>query len=519
MYSLIGKIFQPISRKTDTIAMYRMVTIALLFLIFCSVVFGFLGLIPYSPYEQIISLFVAVSVALISNIAFSKLLKVHVNNESALITALILFFLVLPAQLTNLSELWVIASVVFLAIVSKFLMVWRKQHIFNPAAFGVVVATIIYESFSVLGIYFESSWWVGQPALFIPLLIAGSLVVYKIRRWALVLSFIVMTFITFLVEEWKFGSDLLSVSPDFWLSGPTLFLAFFMLTEPFTTPPTKNLQIFYGILVGFLAETSIFSSIIKITPELALLIGNLVFYYATLKQKLILPLIEKREVAKNTFEFVFAKPKNISFEAGQYMEWMLPHDKSDNRGVRRYFTIASAPSDEHIRVGVRFGENISTYKTELQSMALGETIIVSQLAGDFTLPKDSTKKVAMVAGGIGITPFVGQINEMLISGKKYDTVLFNCNNTEAEISYRDLLTKAEEKLPIKVVNILAKEQVAGFESGFLTQKIIKKHAPDYLERKWYISGPPMMVGSYRKLLKNIGVPSRQIVTDFFPGLA
>ncbi|MBP9836657.1 MAG: RnfABCDGE type electron transport complex subunit D [Candidatus Pacebacteria bacterium] len=519
MCSLISKIFQPISRKTDTIAMYRMVTIALLFLIFCSVVFGFLGLIPYSASEQIISLLVAVSVAFVSNIAFSKLLKVHVNNESALITALILFFLVLPAQLTNLSELWVIASVVFLAIVSKFLMVWRKQHIFNPAAFGVVIAVIIYESFPALNVYFESSWWIGQPALFIPLLIAGALVVFKIRRSALVFAFVATAFITFLVEEWRFGSDLLSVSPGFWLSGPTLFLAFFMLTEPFTTPPTKNLQIIYGILIGFLAETSIFSSIIKITPELALLIGNLVFYYATLKQKLILPLIEKREVAKNTFEFVFAKPKNISFKAGQYMEWMLPHTKSDNRGIRRYFTIASAPSDEHIRVGVRFGENISTYKTELQSMVVGETIIVSQLAGDFTLPKDSSKKVAMVAGGIGITPFVSQLNEMLQGGKKHDTVLFNCNNTEAEISYRDLLTKAEEKLPIKVINILAKEQVPNYEFGFLTEEIIKRQAPDYLERTWYISGPPMMVGSYTKLLKSMGVPSKQIVTDFFPGLA
>ena len=103
--------------------------------------------------------------------------------------------------------------------------------------------------------------------------------------------------------------------------------------------------------------------------------------------------------------------------------------------------------------------------------------------------------------------------------KKHDTVLFNCNNTEAEISYRDLLTKAEEKLPIKVINILAKEQVPNYEFGFLTEEIIKRQAPDYLERTWYISGPPMMVGSYTKLLKSMGVPSKQIVTDFFPGLA
>ena len=55
--------------------------------------------------------------------------------------------------------------------------------------------------------------------------------------------------------------------------------------------------------------------------------------------------------------------------------------------------------------------------------------------------------------------------------------------------------------------------------GFLTEVIIKKYTPDYLERVWYISGPPMMVDAYTKLLVGLGVKTSQIVRDFFPGLA
>jgi ferredoxin-NADP reductase len=201
------------------------------------------------------------------------------------------------------------------------------------------------------------------------------------------------------------------------------------------------------------------------------------------------------------------------------MEWMLPHDKSDNRGVRRYFTIASAPNDEHIKIAVRFGQNISSYKTKLKNMMVGDKIIASQLAGDFTLPEDTSIKLGFIAGGIGITPFVSHLDYMLSENKNYNTILFNCNNTQAEIAYKDKLNIAENKLSFKLVNILSKENISGFENGFLTEDIIKKHSSDYKERTWYISGPPMMVGNYEKLLLGMGVSKNKIITDFFPGLA
>ncbi|MEZ4104185.1 MAG: RnfABCDGE type electron transport complex subunit D [Candidatus Paceibacterota bacterium] len=512
------KIFQLIKAKLDNIAMYRTVTLSLSILASYSIILGFFGVLAYSGLEQVLSLITALAVALVVNIILGKLFKVHVNNESAIITALIIFFLVLPTQLSEIGDLWLIAAVTFLAILSKFVVARKGQHIFNPAAFGVFALALLFLIFPSFG-YFESAWWVGTPALFIPLLLVGSAVVLKVRKWVPVLTFLAVAFVTFLFEEWRFGFDVTETWLNFWLMGPSLFLALYMLTEPFTMPSTKKMQITYAALVGFLSQTALFVSFIMITPELALIIGNLVFYGTRLRQKLVLKLVEKREVAKNTWEFVFEKPAGMDFKAGQYLEWMLPHENMDSRGIRRYFTIASAPDIDFLKMAVRFGDKVSSYKTKLKDMNIGDTIIASQLAGDFLLPDKSGEKLAFVAGGIGITPFLSHLEAMNSNGNKHETTLFYCNNFATEIAYKDKLDSLTEVLPFKVVNVLAKENIAGCEAGYVTEEIIKKHLPDYLERTWYISGPSGMVDAYTGLLKKLGVPSKQIVRDFFPGLA
>jgi ferredoxin-NADP reductase/Na+-translocating ferredoxin:NAD+ oxidoreductase RnfD subunit len=507
--------------KLDGVAMYRTVTLSLIFLFLHGLVLSLLGRIPYSIGEQVLSALLAVGTALLLNIALARILKVAANHESAVITALILYFLVLPAELINLKESWIIVAVTALAIVSKYFIAYRGQHIVNPAAFGVFGLALVYAILPLPG-YFESTWWIGRPEFFIPLLLAGGAVVMKIRKWTPVLAFLGVAFVMYLFEEWRFRGEWSAVSSEqFWLSGPSLFLAFFMLTEPFTMPPRKPLQAAYGAAVGVISQTTLFLSVgIKMTPELALILGNLLFYPATLKRKLMLPLKSARLVAKGTYEFVFGKPEGLKWLPGQYLEWMLPHGKTDDRGVRRYFTIASSPTEDDIKLAVRFPDmGASTYKQSLLSLKPGEVIIASQLAGDFLLPKETDKKLAFVAGGIGVTPFLSHLAYMRDTETKFDTALYYCNNTESDIAYRSELATLAATLPLKVVHILAKEEVAGLETGFLTAELIKRQTPDYAERYWYLSGPPGMVNAYSKLLRELEVPERQIIRDFFPGLA
>ena len=199
---------------------------------------------------------------------------------------------------------------------------------------------------------------------------------------------------------------------------------------------------------------------------------------------------------------------------------MLPHEQSDSRGIRRYFTIASSPTESEVRLALKVVDGGSSYKQKLMQLDEGETIIASQLAGDFLLPSNKTKKLGFIAGGIGVTPFASHIKYMQDSDVQHDTKLLYCTNTSGELAYLSNFNEAAETIPLEVIPVIAKEDVEPpYENGFVTKEMLEQRVPDYKDRHWYLSGPPPMVNAYDKLLREVGVPGRQITKDFFPGLA
>lgn len=510
MTAIIFKPFHLLQNAVDKIGMYRVVSVTLGLLAFLSMLAGAFGWIVYGALEQIFALLTAVMLALVLNWLIAKILKVSANHESAIITALILFFLALPE--INPLDNWPLWLAVTIGVLSKYIIVYKKQHLLNPAAFGAA-------ALSLTGVY-KFSWWIANPVLFVPLVLLGIFVVMKVRKWTPVLAFIGVSFILFLAEAFSYGDTVAFATKTFFISWPTLFLAFYMLTEPFTMPATKDSQFLYGGLVGFLSNASIVSLVAPVTPELALVIANAVMVPWRLKQKLFLELLEKREIAANTYEFTFKKPAGFNFKAGQYLEWMLPHEKPDSRGVRRYFTIASSPSEPVVRLALKVVESGSTYKNYLMDMEVGDMLVASQLAGDFILPKQMDKKVGFIAGGIGITPFRSHLRYMQDSGEARDTVLYYCNNTMSDVAYQAEFVDCKESLPFELVQVLSREDLgAPYETGYFSADMLQRRTPDYLQRQWFISGPPMMVNACAKTLKGLGVKNKNIKRDFFPGLA
>ena len=89
------------------------------------------------------SFFFATAIALISAIAAESLLlylkdKRFSISESSIITGLIIGFV-----LASDSHWWVIVLTSVFAISSKYLIRFNKKHIFNPAGFGVILATLL----------------------------------------------------------------------------------------------------------------------------------------------------------------------------------------------------------------------------------------------------------------------------------------------------------------------------------------------------------------------------------------
>src|SRR6266545_4588090 len=410
----------------NRITMYRLVLYYLIFLLGVAVVLSFGGVLLYDPFALLFTIGFLIGTCWLTNTVFAKTFGVPTNVESAYISALILALIITPLQSTH--DLWFLGWSGVLAMASKYIIAINRKHLFNPVAFAVAL--------TYLTINQSASWWVGDAAMLPFVLIGGILIVRKIGRFDLVSSFLLTTMVTILAFSLLNRENFIATMQRTILYSPLLFFAFIILTEPLTTPPTRRLQIWYGALVGFLFAPQIHIGALYTTPELAILIGNMFSYIVGPKTTLILRLKDKVQLAPDIYDFIFAPKRKLAFAPGQYMEWTLGHDDPDSRGNRRYFTLASSPTEDNLRLGIKFYRNSSSFKRALLSMDAHGQIVAAQLAGDFVLPDDPQQKCVFIAGGIGITPFRSMLKYLVDARQPRPIVLFYANRTVDEIVYK-----------------------------------------------------------------------------------
>ncbi len=490
----------------DRITMYRLMLYVLIALVLSGALICSFGLLAFSPLALLFSAFFITTLCLVANMLFAWTLGVSANVESAYITALILALIISPPKSPHdLFYFSLATSASILAMLSKYLLAIGKKHLFNPAAIAVVITAFTINQ--------SASWWIGTFGMLPFSIIGGLLIARKIRRFDMVIAFL-------------FAAILVIGPTHLWTIvayTPLIFFATVMLTEPLTTPPARWLRIGYAVLVGVLFSPVIHIGGVYSTPELALIVGNLFSYIVSPKERLILKLKERHRVARDTYDFIFATDRKMKFTPGEYMEWTLPDANADSRGNRRYFTIASSPTEKDIVVGVKYYPEPSSFKRKLLSLEVGDTIVASQRAGDFTLPAHPEKKLAFIAGGIGVTPFRSMLKYLIDKKEKRDIVVFYANKTVADIAYNDILEAARSQLGIKVVHSLTDVKAAPIDwrgsVGRLDPKIIAKAAPDFAERTFYLSGPHSMIVAFEETLGQMNVKKNRIKKDYFPGFA
>lgn len=499
----------------DKITMYRLTLYYLLGLTFWAAFLGVFNLTPYTPTDVGLSLLTAVVVSAVANYIFARLFHAITNIESVYITALILV-LIVPAQFpTNLLFIS-LASIV--AMASKYLLTIDKQHVFNPAAIAVIAIPFLFPAYN-------ATWWVGMPLMMPLVLVGGFLLVRRIRRERMVTIFLAVYFITVITSAFFhqdiFGTLLNSLQISF-LSSPVWFLGMVMLTEPLTSPNSRTMQTIYAIIVGFFtASLQLKPFGVVMTPETALALGNVFTFFVNPRYRLALPFIKRLKLTPDTYAFIFQHESGMDFRPGQYMEWTLPHAKTDERGNRRYFTIASSPTEDKLMIGVKFYSPLSSYKKRLLQMREGDKIIAAQLAGDFVLPKKSEPMV-FIAGGIGITPFRSMIEYIVDQNVQSDIVLLFSNKRVEDIVFTETFEEAR-RLGVRTVYTLTDKPNIPIDwqgsSGYVDKAMILREVPDYTQRRFYVSGPQLMVQAFEKTLQSMGVPKNKIVTDYFPGFS
>ncbi|HUZ78985.1 MAG TPA: RnfABCDGE type electron transport complex subunit D [Chloroflexota bacterium] len=152
------------------------------------------------------------------------------------------------ALLLRSSDLWPFALASFLAIASKYIFCLDKRHIFNPSNFGITAVLLL----PYAGTRLDPGEWPTAGLIVFLLASLGVLVLTVANRLPLVPPFVVAWGGVLLLRAAVTGAPLLdSVRPLF--TGFAILFAFFMLTDPRTTPAHWRPQLVFGLAVGLLA--------------------------------------------------------------------------------------------------------------------------------------------------------------------------------------------------------------------------------------------------------------------------
>lgn len=516
--SLWNRVFAVLGR----VSMYRLALYALAALALVALAVSFFGLVAPTPLELLASAVVLALVCVLTDAAAQAVVRLPWRVESSLITAGILLFVLRPTlDPAGLAGLALGAAV---ASLSKYVLAWRGRHIFNPAAVGATVLTLVSIAVPALG---ASSWWVGTPVLAAPVILFGLAVLIrteKVRVIAVFLLVAVAVGVARVATQYQQAGlevDTVTVLFSVLWSSPFLFLGAFMLSEPLTMPPRRWQQFTVAALVGILAGWPIDLGEISLGQERALLVGNLlafVFAFST-RSAVKLTLSSRENLTPTVQSLTFRTRRPLSFVPGQYLELDVPHRHADARGTRREFSIASAPEDlPSLTVAFREApgaQTQSSYKKALAQVGEGDTLAVTGVWGDFVLPKKATSAVLMVAAGIGITPFVSQLRHARLAEEDRDVVLVYVASEAAELAFRDEL----EASGIPVI-VFTRDEPRDLPRHWHWARGVRLDAdgllqvvPDIGARHAYISGPAGLIADLAPALER----ARSLTTDAFSG--
>lgn len=141
--------------------------------------------------------------------------------------------------------LWPTLIAAVLASSSKHLFQARGRHVFNPNNFGVVMTTLAFPDWAVVG----GMRWGGDVGFSLLLFAIGALIVFHANRWILAFSYIFsFLFIAGIratvlgIPPWAFSVSLL---------GPAMQLfIFFMISDPKTSPGSRRDQLIFGFVLA-----------------------------------------------------------------------------------------------------------------------------------------------------------------------------------------------------------------------------------------------------------------------------
>jgi ferredoxin-NADP reductase len=232
-------------------------------------------------------------------------------------------------------------------------------------------------------------------------------------------------------------------------------------------------------------------------------------------------LIGRTRVADGTMAFQFERPKHFHFKPGQYVYLTIPdpEDGAESR-ITHAFSIASSPLSRDLLVTTRMRN--TRFKRTLAVLPIGSAARIIGPMGSFHLHNHTARPAVLLAGGIGIAPFLSILSYAAQEKLSHPLFLFYANRQLKDAAFIDDLWKLERENPkFRFVPTLTRPTAPGlswkgrtghFSSEMLLAQVGRVRGPIY-----YIAGPSKMVAATIQTLGNAGVNEDDIRTEEFAG--
>lgn len=230
---------------------------------------------------------------------------------------------------------------------------------------------------------------------------------------------------------------------------------------------------------------------------------------------------DHRVIAEGTMAFDLAKPQDFIFKPGQAIDVVLinpPGPAADS--TRHTFSIASAPFEEHLTVATRMRD--SAFKRTLKSLAIGAPILFEGPSGSLTLHNNRSRPAVMIAGGIGITPFISILRQAAQDQLPQQLVLLYSNHRPEDAAFlADLQVLEKQNKRFRLLATMTRMNQSSQpwvgRSGPIDEALVRDVSDELVAPIYYLAGPPAMVDSLRQTLNQAGIDDDDIRSEEFYG--
>jgi ferredoxin-NADP reductase len=237
------------------------------------------------------------------------------------------------------------------------------------------------------------------------------------------------------------------------------------------------------------------------------------------RKPLVLQLVrtEKQTHDSVSLRFRVTGAEGFRGRPGQFFtfEWLL-----DGQKLARSYSISSSPTQTgfvEIAVKKQPEGHVSRFLNE--RAAIGLTVEARGPLGRFCFQENEHKKIALFAGGSGITPLISilrYIDDLCLDTK---ATLFYSVRAPRDIIFERELELLKQRLPNFQLVIVVTKPDAGWTgpTGRLDRGLVIERLGDVSDLTFFLCGPDGFMNHVKDLLISLGVDTPKILQERFGG--